>query len=281
MSKQAVRPGIYLRGQIEYATIDAINYSTLKEMAKSPLHYQHALRHGKKATTAMNRGTAAHIAVLEPERFATEYAIWEGDRRAGKVWEEFKANATARGKSILKEEELDLALAMRDAVRGHAKASSYLVGGHAEVTIVWEDEETGLMCKGRLDFLRDDGTPADLKTTRNIEQFWFSKDCATNQYHVQAAMYSDGAAALTRKESDVFALIAVESSAPFDVVPYLLHEDVTGPGRDAYRQLLRRVKECRASGEWPGYANGSEMALTLPRWASGEPEDDLAALGLE
>jgi hypothetical protein len=276
----SVRPGIYLRGQVEYEKIDAINYSTLKEMAKSPLHYLYALKHGRRATAAMNRGTAAHIAVLEPERFATDYLIWEG-RRAGKAWEAFEADAQARGKQILKDSELALALAIRDAVRGHAKASSYLVGGHAEVTIVWEDEETGLLCKGRLDFLRDDGTPADLKTTRNIEQFWFSRDLATNQYHVQAAMYLDGAASLTRKQSDRFALIAVEGAAPHDVVPYLLHEDVTGPGRDAYRALLRRVKECRESGEWPGYANGSEMTIALPAWATGDAENDLSALGLE
>jgi hypothetical protein len=274
------RPGIYLRGELEYSAIDAINYSTLKEMAKSPKHYRHALKNGRVETAAMTKGTAAHIAVLEPERFATEYAVFEGKRRAGKAWEAFEAEATSKGRKILKEVDLDAAIRLRDAVRSDAVAAACFSGGHAEVTLVWQDEETGLMCKGRVDFLRNDNVISDLKTSRDVEPFWFGRDVARLQYHVQAAMYLDALETLTKKTAQ-FKVVAVESAEPYDVVVYGLGEDVIGPGRDAYRTLLKRVAECRANNEWPGYASGIEMALTLPAWAAGAEEDDLAALGLE
>lgn len=276
-----MRPGIYLRGQIDYDAIEAVNYSTLKHMAKSPLHYQHALNSKRAETKPMALGTAAHIAVLEPERFASEYAIFAGKRRAGKVWEAFEAEAVASGKKVLKESELDEALAIRDAVRADAVASSYLIGGHVEVTLVWIDEETGVLCKGRVDFLRGKANGiTDLKTSGDIEHRAFSNTCARLQYHMQAAMYSDGLAALTKKPTS-YAVVAVESKEPHDVVPYLLRDDVLDPGRDEYRRLLSKVKECRESGEWPGYANGQEMDLKLPAWVVGDAENDLAALGLE
>ncbi len=275
------RPGIYLRGELDYASINAINFSTLKHMARSPRHYQHVLKNGMVATASMGRGTLAHIAALEPERFAQEYAVYNGGRRAGKNWEAFRASAEADGLKVIKESELDEALAIRDAVRADMTASACLSGGHAEVTLVWRDAETDTLCKGRVDFLRQDNQIADLKIAADIEHGMFSKACARLQHYVQAAMYLDAVETLTKKPAS-FRIVAVESKAPHDVAVYTLSdEDVLGPGRDAYRTMLRRVAECRETGVWPGYSNGVEMPLVLPPWVLGDSENDLAALGLE
>lgn len=275
-----VRPGIYLRGDVDYAAIDAINFSTLKYMAQSPRHYLHALKHGTVETPSMGRGTAGHIAALEPERFALEYAIFDGKRRAGKAWDEFKADADSRGLRVLKEADLHEAFEIRDAVRADAAASAYLSNGHAEVTVVWQDEETGLLCKGRVDFLRNDCVVSDLKISADVEPFMFGRSCARLQYHVQAAMYVDGLEAVT-KQAHSHRIIAVESKRPHDVIVYRLGEDVLGPGRDAYRSMLAKVKECRQEKYWPGRSGGLELPFELPPWALGETEDDLASLGLE
>lgn len=276
-----MKPGIYSRREIaEYDAIDAVNYSSLKQLAKSPKHYLHHKRSGSKETRPMFKGTAAHIAILEPERFAQEYAIYKGKRRAGKAWDEFEAQAVADGKKVIKESELDEAIAMRDAVREDALASSYLIGGKHEVTIVWEDSETGLLCKGRLDFHRKQGNVAvDVKTTRDAIPHWFSRDVARLQYHVQAAMYFDAIETLTKQPAR-FVTIAIESAPPYDVVTYDLPEPVIEAGRDEYRRLMRLLVECQQEDRWPGIGNGLELAMTLPAWAMPD-EGDLDALGLE
>src|SRR3954468_23785885 len=95
-----VGPGLYLRGQIDYAAVKAVNFSTLKEMAVSPKRYRHRLKTPRQATRSMDLGTAAHTAILEPNRFMLDYALFEGKRRAGKEWKAFEA--ASGGKQIVK-----------------------------------------------------------------------------------------------------------------------------------------------------------------------------------
>jgi exodeoxyribonuclease VIII len=272
-----MKPGIYLRGQVDYAAIDAVNYSTLKELARSPLHYRYRVENQRSQTKAMFRGSAAHTAILEPIEFMRRYVVFDGKRRAGKAWEAFEQDNA--DKTILKEDEFNEALAMRDAVRACAPAMEYLRRGKHEATLVWVDPETGVLCKGRPDFITDSNVIVDVKTTRNPEPFWFSRDVARLQYHVQCAFYADGLAALTGCDPAA-AIIAVESAPPHDVAAYRAPDaEVLGPGRDAYRSMLQRLCECRREGRWPGIANGFEMTLTLPPWAVSS-ENELDAIGL-
>ena len=270
-----MKPGIYSRHEVaDYAAINAVNYSSLKWLAKSPKHYKHHLANGAKETRPMFKGTAAHIAILEPERFALEYAIFTGKRRSGKDWREFEADARDRGKKIITSTELDEAIAMRDAVRGDSLAASYLAGGRHEVTVIWIDDETGLKCKGRLDFLRNDGVAVDIKTTRDATPFRFSQDAAKLQYHVQSAMYLDGVRSAAG-HAERFVTLAVESAAPYDPVTYPLPEPVIEVGRDMYHSWLRRLVECRRDNRWPGIGNGFEQSLTLPTWSIPDSSDDV------
>jgi hypothetical protein len=272
-----VEPGIYARGTVDYDAIDAVNYSSLKALARSPKHYRYYLENGSRETRDMFKGTAAHIAILEPERFALEYGVFTGKRRSGKEWEAFKA-ANA-GKATIKADDLLEAMAMRDAVRADALGSAYLSNGRHEVTIVWIDGETGLKMKGRVDWLRNDNVLVDVKTTRDATPFFFARDVARLQYHVQSALYLDGIETLTG-QSARFVAVAIEKAPPYDVVTFDMPEPVLGVGRDEYRRLLKLLIQCRQDKSWPGIGNGFEVALTLPPWAMGD-ENDIEALGLE
>lgn len=268
-----VAPGVYKRDEMrDYDAIDAINYSSLKALAKSPKHYIHYLEHGRRETPDMFKGTAAHIAILEPERFVREYGVFTGRRKAGKEWTAFQeAN---KGRAILKESELNEAMAMRDAVREDEIASSYLANGYHEVTLVWVDAETGLKLKGRVDWLRKDNVLVDIKTTRDATPHWFSRDVARLQYHVQSAMYLDGLESITGKGAR-FVAVAIEKAPPYDVVTYDMPVPVIDAGRDEYRRLLRLLVECRQEKRWPGIGNGFEVSLTLPSWAMASDDDDV------
>lgn len=254
----------------DYLQIDAVNWSTLKELRRSPLHYRHRLENQRKDSPRLALGRAAHTAVFEPDRFMLEYACFKGPIRRGKKWDVFKESHA--GETILKVDEYGLCLAMRDAVRRNPLAASYLERGAAEQSIRWTDPKTGLACKGRLDWVSD-SRPAlvDLKTTGDIEANRFGSWAARLGYHIQLAWYSDGLMYASGKRPPVV-VIAVEAGPPHDVAVYRFDEDALYAGAEEYAALLRKVAECRMSGEWPGrYAE--EQVLRLPRWMMDDEGD--------
>lgn len=256
----------------EYLKIDAINWSTLKHARRSPLHYRYAADHPPRDTTRLALGRAAHTAVFEPDRFLREYALFEGTRRAGKQWKAFQEQNA--GKTILKVEEYETALAIRDAVRAHPVAAEYLRSGVAEQSISWTDALTGLPCKGRPDFISTCRTrPAivDLKTTGDIEHHRFSHVVARMAYHAQGSFYQEGVAVTTGQTLPVV-LIPVEATPPHDVAVYVVGEDELYAGTETVRDLLSVVAECSRTGIWPG-RYPEEQQLRLPRYVFDEEGD--------
>ena len=245
----------------DYLALPGCNWSSLKHMIKSPLHYQHALTE-KKDTSAMRAGRAGHAACLEPDRFPIDFAVFLGARRAGAEWDQF-AGANA-GRTILKVAEYDEALAVRDAVRGHKVASRLLSGGRPEQTLTWVDPETGIACKGRIDYLRPDGL-VDLKTTASLDPRRFASTANDMGYHGQLAFYARGLKALGMTDPGCW-LVAVEGDAPHDVVAYRVDPGVLALGDELVGRMLNRLAECQATKRWPGRA-GLEQTFYLPVWA--------------
>ena len=251
-----------------YRELPAVNFSTLKTMAKSPLHYLHAVNEPQAPPSdAMILGSATHKAVLEPDDFGDDFVVWTGARRAGKEWDAFKE--ASRVHEILTEAMNAKAWEISAAVRAHPAAARLLGGvGVNEHTIVWTDEATGLKCKGRADRIARDRNGVDvlidLKTDRDPDPRAFSNTIAKRSYHMQMAFYRDGLRASGYDIGRVV-LIVVESSPPFDVGVLELDEDTLRIGQSEYRALLAKVAECRASGEWPG-RYPTEQQIELPGW---------------
>ena len=258
----------------DYQAIKAVNFSTLKEMARSPLHYQHRLTTPREDTSRMAFGRAIHTAVLEPDRFPLDYVVFEGPRRAGGVWDEFKA--VHAGKTILKLEEYETCLDVRDAVRGHRVARRLLRYGKPEVALQWVDPITRMKCKARLDWLRGD-VLTDLKSTGDVENRTFGRLSARMAYHCQLAFYRMGLIATGHKPAPV-RIVAVEVDAPHDVAVLAVDEDVLYAGEMEVRRLLRMVKTCRRKRRWPGRYE-EEESLDFPEWALA-PDTDLTGLGI-
>jgi hypothetical protein len=280
---------LHYRGKFDYPSLPGINITSLKELGRSPLHYRHRLENPREPTRSLELGTIGHVAVLEPERFLREFVLWDaktedGEKtapRRGKKWDAFKGQHS--GKQIIRSDEYDVAIALRDAVRSDAVAMKYLAMGKPEVAMTWNDEHSGLACKGRVDWITNVEQVdciVDLKGTRNASPESFSRDCAKLNYHLQLAFYADGYEAATGKVPRVV-VVAVEFEAPHDVVVYIVPADVIEIGRDEYRKLLERHKECSSRKEWPGVADGVEQVLALPAWALPDDEDtsDLGLIG--
>jgi hypothetical protein len=252
----------------EYAKVDALNWSTLREMRRSPLHYRHRLENPREDTTGLALGRAVHTAVLEPERFPLEYVVFGGARRAGKEWEAFKeAND---GLTILKADEFANVIAMRDAVHRHKTAMSYLSGGAAEQTVTWIERINGveIACKARPDYIGS--VIADLKSTGDAGPGAFGRTAARFGYHCQLAWYRRGVrAALGRDLAMV--LVVVETDAPHDVGVYRIGDDAMWAADEDINALLIQVAVCRTADRWPG-ANETATDLQLPSWVYGDQE---------
>ena len=267
----------------DYAAIPAVSITRLKELKRSPKHYRYRLDNPKESK-ALTLGTASHTAILEPERFHTDYAVWskrtDGGRlspRNGKAWDAFVAEHN--GREILTEDEYTLAMAMRDSVRSDPIASRYLEAGDPEVTLKWEMR--GRQCRGRLDWLTMiDGEPVlvGLKTARDCRHFVFGSAAAKLGYHLQWAFYFDGYEAITGKQAKVVEIV-VESEAPHAVATYAIPNDILEQGRAEYSDLLDILDDCESTGEWPGPVTSEEF-LTLPSWVY-ERQEDVSDLGLE
>lgn len=275
--------GIHALTRAEYDAVDRVNFSSLKHIARSPAHYRHRLEHRDEGDTDARRlGRATHMAILEPERFGTEWVQWDGGRRAGKLWDEFVS--IYGEENILTPAQWDRCEAMGAAVRSDPVAMRYLSEGAAEQTILWRASSPDLGatkgyeidCKGRVDWLG----PAivDLKTCRDGSPEGFGRAAWALKMIAQAAFYVDGVEAVTAKRLP-YVLIAVESEAPHVVTVCTVPERYLGAGREEYRGWLDRLALCRRENRWPGYVTG-ETELLLPKWAGFDNENDLSDLDL-
>jgi len=285
-------PGIYTRREVEYSEIDAVNQSTLKAMAKSPLHYKSGLTSQKKQTNPMRLGSLTHTALLEPDWLELEYALWAPrDPKTGELKkDDFKGNdylafltaATLEGRTVIKQRDLDGALRIAEAIHANQLAMRYLREMRAEPILVWRDEATGIVCKARLDGVSRSvpDVLVELKTAVDVAPWAFESAFAKRMYHMQTAFYSDGWKACTGRDLHGGKCIAVENTEPHDVIVYDLAE-VTDVGRETYRELLGKVADCRKSGLWLGQSPTQELTLRLPKWLDPEDDNPLEDLGLE
>jgi hypothetical protein len=269
--------------RVEYDAINAMSVTRLKELRRSAQHYQYALANPKKSD-AMTLGIATHVAVLEPERFERDFAIWErrtdagaSAPRRGQYWDDFQM--LHLGKTVLTRDEGLLSKQIARAVRGSPIAMRYLESGDPEVTMRWDRNERA--CKGRADWLvHMDGTPTivGFKTARDCRHFQFGAQCAKLGYHLQFAFYHDGYHASTGVRPNLIEIVA-ESEPPHAVAVYRIPRDVIEQGREEYERLLEQLAHCERTKEWPG-PQPVEEDLSLPTWAYA-PADDLADLELE
>lgn len=231
----------------EYRAAPGVNWSTLKHMGKSPLHYRHAVdAPPTDPTPAMILGTAMHLLTLQPEREG-EIAVWDGDRR-GKEWAAFKAENAA--KLILKRDDYDNAKAMALAVLEHPVAAALLAHTVREAPVFWTDPATGLLCKARLDAAKP-GAVIDLKSARDVSPRAFGRQSAALDYPGQLAHYHEAWVEYAKHDVSCY-IIAVESDVPHDVAVYELDDVVMAAARARRRAYLDRVAECTATGIWPG-----------------------------
>lgn len=288
----AIEPGLHRdMPMAEYLAIPALSGSKLEKLRKSPLQLRYAELHDDGETSdALDRGTALHLALLEPLIFEGRYVTigqCEGKKKDGtpctyngsvyrlgqsfcKTHDPDKGEPIDPGLEVLKEPDMDAVLGMRDAIHAHPRAQTLFQGaGDFEATVIWEDEETGVICRIRPDRLVERaGMHVALKSTRDAAPWKFPRDAENRGYFRSLAFYRRGLRAIGWPYQAT-TVVAVESAAPFDLVPYLANEEDLDTADREITRLLREYRRCTGDDDWPGYDCGPSglMELRRPAWA--------------
>lgn len=283
MSTTTPPPGVYPGvPEIEYRSWDAVNASSLKALERSPAHYRHAKDNPRtEDSEALVVGTLAHMAMFQPALMDDLVRVWTPpiNPKTGKPYG-MDTNAAAgdratfadmnRGKMIVTEGQMAVASAVAAAGRANPEVRALLeLPGAAEVSIVWDDEDTGLRCKGRIDWLAK-GLFLDLKTCEVASNRAVSAMAMRYGYFTQMAFYADGLEKLYKRKHEAW-IIAVEKEPPHGMGRYRVHELGIEWGRKSYKAALSVIAECEKSGVWPGYADGE---LSPPESAIRELNDE-------
>jgi hypothetical protein len=155
---------------------------------------------------------------------------------------------------------------MADVLSSHALAMQLLSDGKPEVSAFALDEATGVLRRGRFDWLGST-ILTDYKTAASAEPGAFAGSAAKFGYHMQAGWYLDLARDLGHP-AEAFAFIVQEKEAPYLVSVIELDEAAVNRGRELNRRALEVFRDCTESNLWPGYvADGGFARVSLPRWA--------------
>lgn len=255
----------------QYKAIDALNSSKLNDFAPpySPFYCNWRMNNPKVPTTPMIKGSALHSAILEPETLWDNWALApDVDKRTKAGKEEYAAFLrTSAGKSVIDEEDMLDVERMRDSILAHPYArATFDCRNATELTGIWTDEETGLLCKLRADAVCDrNGILIDIKTTNSIDAEDFAKTVWNFGYWRQIPYYLHGMAELGRVYDSV-AIIAVESAAPFECAVFELDPEDIERGWQSCRALMNQYQKCRESGLWPSRSEDRAATIKLPRW---------------
>lgn len=223
---------------------------------------------------ALDVGTAAHEWLLEgdawPQKFIVLPEDHDGRTKIGKARIE---EIEAEGKRPLKFDDFRVIREMKKALEAHPFASALFQGGRAEQSIYWRDEETGIWCRCRPDYLPPSHIIPDYKTCAKADLRSLQKSIATYGYHQQAAWYLDGIKAIGLHKNPGFALVFQEKDPPYLVVVVALDDETLGWGRIKNRKARAIFADALRTGTWRGYAD-EVVHLGLPIWSAMQHQED-------
>jgi hypothetical protein len=210
-------------------------------------------------------GKCAHSVLLEGDD--NIYVVHEDDWRKN-VAKEARDYARSIGKVPLLAKKREEVMAMVDAVREqlaeHQAEPPLFSDGKPERSLFWEEGD--VLCKARLDWLRDDSaTIDDLKTTsRSANPEAYRKALWGVGGHVQAAFYIRAVEAATGV-TPKFRWCVVETAPPYALSVMEPGGAVLAAGRSDMEYALGVWRSCMATGSWPAYPP-TVTRLEAPNW---------------
>ena len=266
------KPGIYEGIPFsEYMRWNCFSKSMTGPALRSGLHLRHYIESSREGTYAMDLGSLVDCLLLEPQTFNEVFVVrpdtytnekdlvkpWSNNAKVCKQW-----NADNADRIILKSATIETAETMVNNIMNHAEAAAIIQDSKKQVSIVWEDEETGILCKGRPDIVHGDMI-WDLKTTIDASPEQFTRTIGNGGYHIQAGIYS-GAWYNATNTTTKFGFMVCESEKPHGVALYEMGNDSMIAGQLVFKRALAKVADYIENG-LQGYSAFAEP-IGAPRW---------------
>ena len=221
-------------------------------------------------------GRAAHSLILGDEVFADHFVVLPDDAPArptvtqvrafartgmwspaaapnAAFWESF--DAAASGRFMLTDEQTQRIFYMAENLAALPEAREALIGEHTEISMIWQDEVTGLWVKSRPDCIPTNGYDfGDLKTftPKGGDLVLAAHRAITDHgYPVQMAMAVEGAERIFGTTAQNCALIFIQTTEPYEPVPVVLDAEAIHWGRVLFRDGLNKIAHGLNTGEWP------------------------------
>ena len=237
-------PGLYDLSIEDYlAERDHISSSGLKRLLLSPLHLQRYLLRQHESTPQLDFGTAAHCALLEPERFAREYVALPV-QHADLFHEKDLAlilQDRAHPVHFVTEAQMAAIAGIRAQVAQLPEVVRLLDAGLPERSLFWRDEASGVCCKIRPDMLVLPNLILELKTTFDASLAVFQRTLLMQRYHLSAAMYRQGVWQLTGQLPQYVYLVA-SRNPPYEVQTFVPGAAILEEGERLFRTALCKLK---------------------------------------
>lgn len=271
LTEEKARKGVFVRDMTNdaYHAYPGVSNSGLGMVERSPAHY--AQRSAFKQTRHMEIGTAFHTAILEPERYAEEYATAKSDDRRHTGYKELAYHYGGEC-TLTKSEGYKVDVMMR-SVRRNPYATEVLDSpGYAELAGFVEDPETGVLMRCKFDWITEGARALDVKKTQDCRPHAFSKSIYQYRYHCQEAMYTHIFRLITGYDLHDYQFLAIEENPPCECVMYTLDTLSKAHGYDQYREALWRYAKAAHNDEWEGYGVDKDI-IGLPEWVLRSLDD--------
>ena len=200
---------------------------------------------------------------------------WVGHAKFCRNWAEDMA---AKGVTIVPRDIRIRCAEMAAAARSIPAVAEALDGATKEVCLVWQDDATGLMCKGRLDALKA-ACILDIKTSAFPvgDNDGFARTVIKWLYNGQAAMYCDGLMAALKAQGKkltsppVVTFLGIEKVHPYHAQPWEVssHPEsgsfpIYQSGHQMWQAYLKSVAYALQTGIWPGGTHDRDEEVCVP-----------------
>ena len=270
----------------DYFALDAVDQTSLKKMLVSPLAYSDYLTGEHGYSSALEFGKAAHSMVLGsgPQVVAKpNLRTKEGKALRDRLVEQYGADDIV----WLSADDVEKVQAMRDMVGDFFTK----LDGQPEVAMIAADPDTGLLIKGKADWLPSTPDPdgvlriRDYKTTvKSPDEF--ERSCWQYGYHIQAAFYMR-LYRLTMPEYKGplgFEFVVQEKNPPFDWRVWRFDEHspiITELAEPTICKALKQIKSFRDLYPDPleamrGYGLSKvPQEIAFPDWRLVQEEEEI------
>lgn len=264
----------------------SVSSTGLRQIALQSPHAFHSTWAGnpnryppKPTPDAFILGKAAHCLILGDEVFddkffyvpsdaprrptATQIKAFERDGKwsdaaadGAAYWTE--ADARASGKEFVTQEQITKIKYMAENLNANPLCVELLRSDLIEISMIWQDEQTGIWVKSRPDCIPSNGADfGDLKTfSPKSRDLIISAQRSTTDfgYPMQMALAVMGAEQVFGTSASECGLVFVQTTEPYEAIPIMIDEDSLYWARVLCRQGLNKMAECLKSGIWQGVA---------------------------